>query len=567
MSVPVARESAARSWIPLLVAVLFATAIVSEERYGWFSRLQKISLAGGGIEFAPGALTSARPDTSPIGVSGGQRGEGRIGYLLTFMALLGTSIERDLAYAEEIGIKINADDFAKDLAFAKDVISPLGKRLGSIHTARGYNDLNIIVDRTMIDRFRAFTQGYAASAAGQAAAAIADREVISSLQAIWQKACDTQRQLADAEFLDASMFEKDDDKPENCATQRHAASELLNKMLSDPDKYALNWNLPYATLLSAMLLNAAGETDPAVRDLHRWLLKNPMSEKEPRKWFPIWRVHFFSAALLLRDNTGGTRNHALVLQYKKLVGLGETFLASNAVPGASPPPAHIVRRLQSVQSVARARASLTAGPRSWREQVKLFQDSDEMGEIWRTAVCANDLSKHFKRFMNAHLTNVNNYLYFLSEDFLYAKEKGLLSDMERYSDFLVKASMRCLQQEDSTQASIDARSSEANFLDTAASVQLALALAPREGRAEKREKLCKAADYIGKAIALHREVATLRKESPSYPEPRDKQIKAWEASKIWFAARDEQEFEEAGLILARRRDRVEGQLEQAGLSC
>lgn len=570
VSVPVARDSATRSWIPLLVAVLFVTAIVSEERYGWFNRLQKISIAGGGLEFsAPTTPSTSRPDRSPLDVSGGQQGEGRIGQLVAFMMGLADGIKRDQDYAKEIGIIIDKKIFANDLAFAEKVISPLGKRLSSIHSARGYNDISVLIDRSMIDSFRAFTQGYATASSGTATADSQRNVISSSLKEVWQKACDTQLQLAKAEFLDFSKA-KPEDRPDKCTEELSTASALLDE-IANPAASAevkLSPNLPYATLLSAMLLNAVGEIDPAARDLHRWLLQNPMTDQDSYKWFPIYRAYFYMAHLWLRDNASGARSHPLIMQYRNLVELGSKFLARNSPPAGGSPAGNISWRVQLRQLLPKALGlEYVSAPFSWREQLKLLHDSDGMGGIWRTAVCTNDLSPNFKFFMVAHLTNINNYAYFMSQDFFYAKQKGLVGDMEKYADYLVKASMRCLQQVDSDKARISARNSEANFLDTVASVQLALALAPRSGRAEKREGLCKAAGYIKTAMELHQEVASLRKNLPSRPEPKDKKLKPWEASEIWIHNKEDLDFEETGLNLARRRDRVDAYLEEAGLSC
>ena len=110
-----------RAWLPILVATILVGAIVSDERYNWFGRLQKVTFGGSGIELSPlsaGASANSRTpvDNSPneFGVNPKTTGAGRIGNLIDYMQDLPDLINRDRDYMRETGLKFDDNAFANE---------------------------------------------------------------------------------------------------------------------------------------------------------------------------------------------------------------------------------------------------------------------------------------------------------------------------------------------------------------------------------------------------------------------------------------------------------------------
>src|SRR4051794_29441108 len=124
------------TFLPLVLALGFVTLILTEDRYGWLSRLQKVSFGGGGVEFAPAPSGVRDRGTQGDPNIPSASGDDRIAILISFMQNLAQLIERDRKYAEEVGFDVADASSKDDEAFAKDVIGPLGAHLKVVHEVR-----------------------------------------------------------------------------------------------------------------------------------------------------------------------------------------------------------------------------------------------------------------------------------------------------------------------------------------------------------------------------------------------------------------------------------------------
>ena len=525
----IAPQAAPTSWLPLLVALVFVAVIVSEERYGWLGRLQKITIGGGGVEFAAAPPSgTTRADSSPLAVSGTSTGEGRIGALITFMTGLPRTIERDHSYAKELGYWHDETAFATDLAFARNIIMPLGTVLDRIHKARGYNDIGFLIGRPFVDNFRAYTQDYLTPVPPAAATSNQFQSLGDHIEALWLKACDVEFQLR-------GVMKPISDNRGHRDTCIDTAKKAVGSTTGKSATVGPNPLLPYGTLLSAMLLNAAGEVDLAVKDLDLWVTANEPKDRQHAQWLGIYRARYLGAILLTQDNPTGSRLYRTIRQYKSLVELGQRFLSST---------------FPSNQS-------------SWRTQMDRLEKGDRIDSLWHTAICALDLSSNFKRMMLANLNAANNLAYFLSQDVQFAKHERLLDEMEKYGFYISGINVRCLQEDPySDEHRQAANRTQATFLDTAAAVEVALALR-EDRRGEKRTKLCRALKHMERAIDLQRdavEAANTLSTTAVKPAP-------WQVIARWQSEKQQLDEIDTSLILSRRLERVQAHLSQAGMDC
>jgi len=517
------------SFIPIAVAMLFVTVIVSDDRYGWLARLQKVAIGGGSLELAPApSREQSRADYSPGEASKfGQTGDNRVQMLVEFMTNLGVSIRRDFNYAQEV-FGETEDVFKNDESFALKVIFPLGTHLGKIRKARGYNDIGVLIDRPFVESFRVFVLSHRERSKRDELWPDLAAAVKSSIKTIWLRVCRTETQLralGDIEELKA------EDKP--CDKEAEDAIELLDAPAAAGLPGAeihvalrpiFNPKLPYGILLSAMLLNAAGEIDLAVKDLDQWVGENWPDSRKDFRWFGVYRALNQSTLLLMADDPTGQKRFLMIMQIQKLVEIADKLLNAMHHPSSQ---------------------------LSWREQRSRFEKGDGLDLMWHMGVCSNDLTELFKRFMNTRLTAANNLAYFLSQNTEFAERENLMGEMERHADYLgKKVNMRCLQLEraptdkdgDETDDRENADRTQAIFLDTAAAVELVLA--DRETlRTERRRRLCSAQKYEQKAVDLYR--ATLAEQkatalgfdqhllSPAMLDKWEKRLEAYSGVVTW----------------------------------
>jgi hypothetical protein len=408
---PLARQGGAGSWIPMLITFLLVAAIVSDERYGWFARLQKISFGGGGIEFT----ATAQSQKSSIDRSAGSltgkafTGEARIGLLVQFMENLPTYIRRDLAYAKEIGYfhPEAEQQAAKDLDFADRFVMPLAGILKRIHDARGYNDIGFLVDRALIADFHALARGHLNDERKQA--------LLGKIEKVWKEACDIEDQLRRGGYIASTVSTHGpDDYRARCTS---GAKEAFRPPGRPPVSLDLNPDLPYAILLAAMLLNAAGEADSAIRDLDRWAVEKRPDTDQDYRWFGVYRALFESANLATYALPSETQTFVLIEQLKKVLERGSRLL-NNTFP---------------------------SNAFSWRTQMDRLENADPTNEVWHTGICANDLSPLFKRFAVAYFVAMNSLAYALSENTMRTMRLGFRPAMKDYGDRISKLKISCLE--------------------------------------------------------------------------------------------------------------------------
>ena len=530
---PVVRGEASATWIPMLIALLFVAAILSEDRYGWFTRLQKITIAGGGIEFAALAPSGTTPaDRSRLGTFE-STGATRVSFALLYMETLPGMIKRDRGYGSETGLAGADEDYRDDLDFATEVIGPLGKRLRDIHSVRGYNDIGFVTDRDLVNDFRAFTHGYLKHRKMDGNADPV-RMLATRIKKIWSDVCVTDHQLRAAGFFKPPAAGAKPDP--TCEEERDKAGAFLDRSLgSTRPAIALNQQLPYGVLLSSVLLYAAGELDSAVRDIDRWIAFNGPIDADSFRQIGLYRARYYAAQLLTRDNPEADRIHLALEKYKDVIEQADSLL-SNTFP---------------------------ANVKSWRGQRKQLDESDPDSR-WSTVECAQDLSRNFKIFMAAYLSAKNNLAYHLSQNLELARLEQRDSLMLRLAEEITKVNMSCLRKDASVDEDDNARSSRASFLDTAATVQLELALR-EERRDERRTHLCKAQKYLGEAIAAYAPVIQRMRGPDS--KPAGMPPTPWEDQEAWAAKRERMAATEMTVILQRRLQRVQGTLAFGGLSC
>jgi hypothetical protein len=527
------------SFIPIAVALLFVTVIVSDQEYAWLARLQKLSVGSGGVEFAPQPQTRANAqDYRRSGPDEFQQiGERRIDALVKFMPKLEEIIARDVGYFDEGKYPHDSvdADLKRQFLFAHFIIKPLGTHLSDIHQRRGYNDLGILVDRAFIDTIRSFILSQKAaqepesrdaplSRLGDAAEegmqrlkaerARLTKDVYHRTVLLWEKVCQTEERLR---ILRRESID-------SCSHDRDAAVELMYSwfVLGDGDKLANRWtdmcrdqvslqaqppylylvslckdktlslekegivlgrDHPYGTLLAAMLLYADGEADAAVRDLGAWIKEN-ISDIEPR----AGGASVANAEKLYFKRFGVLR--ALSLSTLLSEGTGDAAKTYVAVEQS--------RKLAEIGKALLSRSEKGDSARlSWRTQRERFEKRDGIDPVWMLGICSNDLTKLFKLVMAGYLATLNNIAFDLSQHTEFAERANLMREMEDYANYLgKKVDVRCLYDDRKT-----GDQTQAAFLDTVATVELTVARSKRD-RSEKKRHLCDAQQYAETATKL-----------------------------------------------------------------
>jgi hypothetical protein len=494
---PFAREASASSFIPLAVAMLLVMLIVSEERYGWLDRLQRITVGGNAVELAARSSATKPQDTVLSKLGGAPTGEGRIGNLLYFLYQLPDTINRDKMYAKEVAYGDKKEEFQKDLFFAENVARPLGTRLRRIHAARGYNAIEFITDRPFVDHFRALVEGHWNGKAPASSGRGSGTKIVEGFDAIWSAVCEAERSLKTLGDIDIKTLEPDERK---CEQEQSDGKEALNHQLGPRQTGIIfSHTLPYGTLLAAMLLNAAGEGEAAVKDLDRWVVDNtpnsPTSPDDSYRWFGVYRARYMSAQMAAENNLGDVA----ILQFKEVVALGDSLLM-----GSRPEPGTLSWRDQMWRYLLGDPPPRGSEPGilSWHDQIQRLEKGDGIDPIWLLRTCSHELTELFKRFIIAYLAASNNLAYYLSQDLPFTKHEGL-DEMKKCGEDLATVNVHCLQLQDSLGDEQLAKATQATFLDTAAAVELALA-SEEMGRPEKQSRLCRARKYTKGNRTLHR---------------------------------------------------------------
>lgn len=516
------------SFIPIAVAMLAVTFIVSDEQYGWLARLQKLSFGGGGLEFAPRTVTSQQAVSGPSYGSGDVIGEDRVTSLVDFMTTLDQMIDRDFQYLHELGDTTHDNLLNQDKDFANRVVVPLGKHLGIIHAARGYNNLGILIDRSLVDAIRSFVHsGREMKPETRAARQRFGEEVRDKIANSWRFVCDTEERLLDLQAVDP----KNEGLVKSCNT---AAAASTNAWLSSPGGTAFNYALPYGTLLAAMLLNAADELDSAIRDIDEWVADNSPAPGHAGQSWLVFRALNQAAQLLLASDSSNANSYLAFEHSRNLVEVGERLLNG---------------------TVTSADSKL-----SWQAQRARFAKAEPVDLLWELGLCPNDLTASFKRAMLATLQASNTVAYILSQNIEFAEKKNLIREMDWRADYLAKkVNTRCL-----TDSKAD--NVQAAFFDTAAVVELTLAAREKQQPNEKRRRLCNAYKYVQKAIALQEN--TLDKSTLAIgARPWETGLSRFDFADKWTTHRRELAAYAAWATYNHRLEEISSQLAYASIDC
>jgi hypothetical protein len=526
------------SFVPIAVAILLATLIVSEQQYGWFTRLQKLTLGGSGLEFAPRVVTGqAQAVSGPtVGTSGDIIGEDRVASLVDLMSTLDQVIERDLEYLHELGDETHNDPLNQEKIFVHEVVVPLGNHLSVIHEARGYNNLGLLIDRPLIDAFRSYIQSHRdVTPETQAMRRRFAQEVQDRIANSWKSICDTEARLLELKFVDPENVKAVDPTNEGLVKSCNiAAAKSMNYWLSSQSGIGFNYALPYGTLLTAMLLNAGDELDSAIRDLDEWVADNSPTLGRPGQSWLVFRALNQAVQLLLASGSSATNLYLAFERGENLTEIGEKLLNSKASFNLKP---------------------------SWRDQRALLEKTEPFDLLWDLGRCPDELTPSFKRAMLGILNASNTVAYVLSQNTEFAEKRNLIREMEWRADYLgKKVNTRCLGDSADKDALAKADRLQATFFDTAAAVQLALAAREKQ-QPEKRRRLCEAYKYAQKSITLQENTlgtgAFPLQQNSSRPD----------FLKKWTKYRKELSAFLPWETYKRRLDEVNGQLAYSGLEC
>ncbi|MDX2155100.1 MAG: hypothetical protein SFW09_01210 [Hyphomicrobiaceae bacterium] len=484
--------------ISLAAAMLVVSLIVTEERYGWFGRLQKINFGGGGLEFAPLGARSGdgarlQPSQAQHQATGYATANGRIDFLLAHMTGWDQLIERDMQFAAEALQPLPEPDarhrktlLEDERLLAQKVIVPLGRLLTELQNSRGYShiayllkDASMSYDRNhreLIDAARAMARQRGRN--GTAAVATEDTRFFAhGVESLWEALCSARSGYPIEEV-------------KGCYASLAEARPVLAQLREGSGRGSgmLTTTLPYATMLSALLLNAAGQYEAAVADLSDW-----------------------GQSVLARKDVGGRRELTDAYRALHLAAILPLFQRNTLV---------LPRKVLSLhQTATRLGVSIYTSPHSdggktsWKNQSLLLLDPGAYLKsdvtIWQTAACSRQLTRPFKLFMMAQLVLVNNITHQLSLDRHFTETAASLDELRQSARLLLLPNFRCLEHPSPEAASRitheRVRNLEGVILHTVASAQLLLGRIEleKDDRQNGRHRLCQAKAHLGKALAYH----------------------------------------------------------------
>lgn len=467
----------ARAFLPLLVSVLFVSLIVSEDRYGWLARLQKVSIGGGGIEFSAqaGASTEHRLAPTPT-LANVKSGESKVATLLRFMRNLPNHIKEDIAFHDELfraalpgkppegGVAgdeaVDQDEtFGNDHKFARRVAYPIGNIVEMMHDVRRYNSPEFVVPRHFVDDFRAFVDSSPRSRSDQERQRGNINKIIAGLKLIWTVSCEIVLRSGDDGASQVAVR-----GAEYCPTETER-----DKIIADhvhPNTF--NPKLPYGTILSALMLDAIGEPHAALWQFDLWAqgFRPNLQEADGRRFlFPRYRLLTHGASLDFGD--GATAMRRLSMGWiRESLDQGELILSRVPWVGFS----GTIYKNGLLDTLAPAR-------------------------------CHGATSANFKIFALVHFSYVNSYLYFTSTspDLIDSESRTRLFG-KRMSQ-LENLNFSCLRIHGQSDDRFNSVRTEAAFHDTIAAINAALA-AKESSRSRRRALLCTALTHARDALSF-----------------------------------------------------------------
>lgn len=524
------RESSL-TFVPLLLALGFVTLIVSEDRYSWLSRLQKVTFGGGGVEFAPAATGSRREGATPAISSAGAStdpGVRRVEDLIVFLKDLNHYIEEDINFAHELNhlVPINHGQnlFAQ---FAHAV----GERLDVVHYALSFNTPSFFFDGELAFEFRNLIERHSVPSSDGLV------KVEQLFRKVAEKACREEEHLLLAEALNREdLIRRGILKRDPTGTKevdKFCVDRQWDGWTADTSDRTFDPAFPYGTLLAAKLLNALGELRAALNEIDWWDKRHggeiEADSKVDEKAFALHRALSEAARMAHRNRDRGGVPYSPIPIFQRAVAVGDRILMQPA----------------------------------WRITIKnVIEKGYGVDPVWLSDGCSPGLSKNFRKFFRNQASLANTFLYQLSQNLAYAKHEGLVKTMDDRAKYLGKLRFSCLRLDATREEQEKLDGIEAAFVDTAAAVNLVLA-AEEERVSEKRDRLCVAKRHSQHSFDIAQRLAADRQASGRLPGGKPR----W--SLVAAAKKEQKRLEaiDAWADYSSRLDQIKLQLAITGLEC
>jgi hypothetical protein len=301
--------------IATVSALMFAVIIVffaaTEQQYGWFSRIQKFSLASAELDFSPTKETPVAPAQIHSSDQNAAVGPSAVDVAIDFIPKIAKTIVRDRDYL--VGVTKESNDFASetepDFRFMVEIVLPLVNHLQAIHSRRADTDISDYFDRKTVMAVRSLVN-----------LDHPDSDVVGQVEAgvkrAWAEACKEKYWSSHALGNDES----------NTKADFYCQNGIVDPSIKDTvESYFKAWKFsgkplnparPYGAILSAWLLVAAGEPEAALRDLDSWRRTNVNALKNETDADGVIRYQVYDFEILntissLYINMGTNRNTEL----------------------------------------------------------------------------------------------------------------------------------------------------------------------------------------------------------------------------------------------------------------
>jgi hypothetical protein len=261
----------------LIIGVIIVSFAATEQQYGWFSRLMKVSVASNELDFAPIRQNSASPlpstpSSDPIAVLGPAAVDKAMYFIKQIAGDIAADREFVLGLADDQKLDI-ANESLPDFRFMSEIAIPLVKSLQLIHNERADSNVSDFFSRDTISAVRSLANLHY-TVKVEADFLTNFKTLQNGILTAWTHICEDETWIEDAESLNESDPSCKNGKPTN--------QEQINKYFreyvylgehfeSTPlSSRPLSRDRPYGQILSAWFLMADGEPEAALHDLVNW---------------------------------------------------------------------------------------------------------------------------------------------------------------------------------------------------------------------------------------------------------------------------------------------------------
>ncbi|MGA0595950.1 hypothetical protein [Enterovirga sp. CN4-39] len=344
--------------IPMLAALgisaLLSILVLTDARYGWFRRMQSLTVAGSGVQFASITAAPSPRQADPLAAitrSAPDAGSNRVAWGLEPFKLLGLMVEYDAQnWATTVGN--NSDHrlpaLQSELWFARDVIVPMSLILIGTHERRAQ-----VGSPPEGIRFARALSGFAHNRGRLAAARERDIhadqiKISAEYRADWvalradlesilsqelSVAYEARDRSVDELFSVATDRAQKLSVPqsrEECLTRSKEVEVSFERIERFGESHEIFSNrLPYGASVMAWSLALEGELAGALGVLERWLERaEARAESHPQGQFAIWRGTTNLAQLLFRSRLDDADLGYAVEVARRQVAQGQKVLES-----------------------------------------------------------------------------------------------------------------------------------------------------------------------------------------------------------------------------------------------